>query len=84
MEIHYDPSFMRAYRKLPVEIINTLEAKVEIFKNDPWDPVLRRHSLRGHLRGFSAFSITYRYRAMFKIVEGRVVFVDIGTHDIYD
>ncbi len=54
--------------------------RLEIFIEDPFDPRLRNHPLKGKLKGYRSINITGDWRALFKEVEDGVYFVIIGTH----
>ena len=84
MEIYRSPLFHRQYKKLPPEIREAADKRVDMYIANPHDQRLRVHKLSGSLEGFSTFSITHSYRIMFS-TEGEIVYLyQIGTHDIYD
>lgn len=83
-EIAFSSSFKRAYKKR-VAGNKKIEARfwerLESFKNDPFDGMLRTHKLSGKLKDLWSFSIEYDLRVIFYFVDARqAVFVDIGTH----
>jgi addiction module RelE/StbE family toxin len=85
INIGYDPSFKRAYKK-KIKRNKQLEElywdKVKIFMKDPFDERLNTHKLSGELKDLWSFSIGYDMRVAFYFANGnKVVFVDIGTHD---
>jgi len=55
--------------------------------NDPFDPGLRTHKLRGQLEGLWACWVEYDCRVVFAFEtdpqgsEDMIVLIDIGTHD---
>ena len=60
----------------------TFAKKLEIFQNDPFDPLLRTHNLKGDLKAYRSFSVTHEIRVVFKFTdEGFALFTDIGTQD---
>jgi mRNA-degrading endonuclease YafQ of YafQ-DinJ toxin-antitoxin module len=68
--------FEKNYQKLRKEIV---------FRGNPFDPQLKTHKLHGKERDAWAFSITRSYRIKFLFLEdGGVLFLDIGTHDVYE
>lgn len=84
IEIAFSSSFKRAFKK-SVAGNASLEDKfwrrVELFKNDPFDPKLRTHKLSGKLKDLWSFSVEYDVRVIFSFADqARVVFVDIGSH----
>lgn len=85
MKILYIEKFKREYRKLPKKIQEFAEQKVEIFRKDPFDAQLKTHKLHGLLKGFWAFSISYRHRIIFDFADKNTVrFYSVGDHDIYE
>jgi addiction module RelE/StbE family toxin len=55
--------------------------RVELFKNNPFEPKLRTHKLSGKLKDLWSFSLEYDLRVIFSFAsQARVIFVDIGSH----
>jgi addiction module RelE/StbE family toxin len=84
IKIALSSSFKRAFKK-NVAGNASLEAKlwerVELFKNNPFDPKLRTHKLSGKLKDLWSFSIEYDLRVIFSFAgQDKVIFVDIGSH----
>ena len=84
IEIAFSSSFKRAFKKKVAENKN-LETqfweRVELFKNNPFDPKLKTHRLSGKLKDLWSFSIEYDLRVVFYFAgDQRAVFVDIGSH----
>ena len=52
-------------------------------QQDPSQPHLHLHPLRGKLAGLYSISLTYSFRITltFKITEREIVLLDIGSHD---
>lgn len=86
MEIFYHSKFIRQYRKLPDEIKSLVKNKEDIFKGNPFDLRLKTHKLHGKLSGCLSFSVSFKYRIIFKYTEDEkdVRFYYIGNHDIYE
>lgn len=85
MEIEYSSYFRRAYSKLEVAVQKKAERAERLFRNNPFDPKLDTHKLKGKLKPWWSFSIDYHNRIAFAFVKNHevVVFLDIGDHDIY-
>lgn len=84
-EIAFSSSFKRAFKKRMAGR-NPLEEKfwkrLEIFRDNPYDPRLRTHKLSGDLQEFWSFTVEYDVRVVFQFADkDRAVFQDIGTHD---
>jgi len=52
-------------------------------ENDPFQPHLKYHQLRGNIRGVQAVSITYSCRITLTIAvsEKEIILLDVGSHD---
>lgn len=84
MEIEYTPHFKRAYQKLSFSIQAKAERREKLFRADPFDRRLDTHKLHGTLKEFHSFSIDRSYRIVFRFsARNRVIFLDIGDHDVY-
>ena len=85
--IHFDSAFEKRWHKylqgLTEEQKEHLKKRLAIFKEDVFDKRLKTHRLKGNLKDYYAFSISYSDRIVFRIIENSsVYFVDVGTHDI--
>lgn len=83
--VAYSTAFSRAYKKF---IKNQpgkqqlFQEKLNLFIEDPTNPKLRTHKLKGILKDFLAFSIDYDLRVIFYFIsDTEVILEDIGTHD---
>ena len=84
-EISFYPAFIRAFKKIiknnPI-LFEKFQAKLNIFKENPFDSQLKTHKLKGKLKDLFSFSIDYDCRIIFSFYENdKVIFEDIGTHD---
>ncbi|OHA26538.1 MAG: hypothetical protein A3C06_03100 [Candidatus Taylorbacteria bacterium RIFCSPHIGHO2_02_FULL_46_13] len=86
MIIYYHPRFQRSYRGLEQKTKMRAEARLEIFKKNPFDSRLGTHRLHGKLKKQLSYSVNSQYRILFEFLnkdKTEVIFLDIGTHDIY-
>jgi mRNA-degrading endonuclease YafQ of YafQ-DinJ toxin-antitoxin module len=85
MNIIYSSKFAREYKRLSPKSKLSAERQEKIFRNNPFDLKLNTHKLKGRLRDFFSFSISYRYRIIFEFSEDKdtVYFHSVGDHDIY-
>ncbi|TRZ80941.1 type II toxin-antitoxin system mRNA interferase toxin, RelE/StbE family [bacterium] len=85
MEIIYSSKFAREYKKLSKTIRNIAERREKIFRQNPFDPKLETHKLKGKLSGFLSFSIGHKYRIIFEFSKDKktIYFHSVGSHDIY-
>lgn len=83
-KIEYTNTFSKSYKKLPLKEKILAEKREEIFRQNAFGTRLKTHRLKGKLKNFWSFSITYSYRILFKLTtKNNVIFYDIGNHDIY-
>lgn len=76
--------FERHYRKLPQRVKEAARKRELAFRENPFGSTLRTHRLHGKEKDAYAFWIDYSYRIKFIFLdEETVLFLDIGTHDIY-
>ena len=82
--ISYSPYFVKNFRRLSASIQKTAIKREKLFKKNMFSPSLKTHKLKGELAGYYAFSVNYHYRILFAIESNNdVVFINIGTHSIY-
>ncbi len=84
MEIRYKPSFLREFKKLPLEVQREAKERIKLFSHVRNHEQLRVHKLKGKLKHLQSFSVTYHHRIVFDYESKNVaVFIAIGTHEIY-
>ena len=85
MEIIYGSKFAREYKRLPDNIKDIAEEQETLFRENPFNPKLKTHKLKGKLSGFLSFSIGHKYRIIFEFSKDKntIYFHSAGNHDIY-
>jgi len=88
IKISFSSSFKKAFKKKIRNNIGLEEKfwnKIEIFQNDPYDPVLKTHKLSGKLKDLWSFRLDYDIRVIFFFSDNNeALFIDIGAHrEIY-
>lgn len=84
MIIRFKPSFVREFKKLPVEVREEALERIESFKDLGNHQKLKVHKLKGALKNFYSFSVTYSHRVVFEYETKEVaVLIAIGDHNIY-
>lgn len=82
--IHLTERFEREYRRLRKAIQELAQRKEIIFRENPFDPRLETHKLHGKDKEVWSFSVNRSYRIKFIFLTPQsVLFLEIGTHEIY-
>lgn len=85
LRLGYKPAFLRQFKKLPTTLREEATEKIGRFRENPQDPVLHVHKLKGSMKGRLSFSVNYAYRIVFIYTdENTVVLLAIGDHSVYD
>ena len=77
----FTKSFKKQYKRLPNEIKETFDKKLQLFLEDMSHPSLRVKRIQGTKDRWEG-SITMKYRFTFQIIGGTVIFRAIGSHRI--
>lgn len=81
---YYTDVFKKKLNKLSSKNSKKIKKRMELFLENPFNPILKTHKLTGKLQGYYSFSIDYHNRIMFRFEREDVVeFIDLGTHGIY-
>jgi addiction module RelE/StbE family toxin len=85
--VAFDRPFERKLKKFTAQLSEDqrikLKQELEMFKEDIFDERLKTHKLKGNLRDYYSFSISYSERIVFKILDdGGIYFIEIGSHEI--
>lgn len=81
MIIETTRAFDKQYVKLNFRVKLAFKKRVEIFKSNPFDVILRNHGLKGRYLGFRSIDITGDVRALYTTRRDTIIiFGFIGTH----
>ncbi|MHB8362734.1 MAG: type II toxin-antitoxin system RelE/ParE family toxin [Patescibacteria group bacterium] len=84
MDIQFSKTFNRQYKKSDIKIKKAFEKKLELFIQNPLNPILNNHQLKGHLKDSRSINITGDWRALYSIHTKNnniiVLFELMGTH----
>ncbi len=84
MKILYKPSFIKDYNKLPPDLQTEVKEKIQLFHIKDNHHRLKVHKFKGRLKDSYSFSVNYSHRIVFEYESAdTVVFMSVGTHDIY-
>ncbi len=80
-QIQFTKGFTKQFKKLRETQQNRFYERLDLFKKNPNDKVLRDHALKGSYKGYRSIDIQGDLRALYYIKDGRVIiFALIGTH----
>jgi addiction module RelE/StbE family toxin len=81
MIIQTTKSFDKQFAKLSPKNKQQFKNRIEVFRRNPLDPILRNHPLKGKYLGYRSIDIAGDLRALYT-VRGNIVivFAFIGTH----
>ena len=69
---------------MDVAVQKKAERKTILFRKDHFSATLETHKLHGKLKEFYSFSIDSKFRIVFRFITGKkVIFLDVGDHDVY-
>lgn len=85
MEIVFSKDFVKSAKLLPRPIKIKLADSLRFLKENHFNPLLHTKPLTGKLKGFYSFRITREWRAIFKIIDSKTIFLIDVSHrkDIY-
>lgn len=79
--IRYSRRFVKQLAKQPKSIQQSFYLRLELFAQNPYEPMLRSHALGGRLKGFYSINVTGDVRAIYKIIANEIYFFEmIGRH----
>lgn len=84
MKIEFTHDFIKRYKKRfghQTQIQKKFEERVRLFTQNPTNPILNNHPLKGKRRLVFAFSITGDIRVTYILVDNIAYFLDIGSHN---
>jgi mRNA-degrading endonuclease YafQ of YafQ-DinJ toxin-antitoxin module len=83
MKIIYHKRFEKNFTRLPQKLRTKVVERIELFKKDQFNPVLKNHALKGPLSDRRAFSVTGDIRIIFEEFDNYfvVVMLDVGIHN---
>ena len=86
-QLVFSSGFQRAVKKIKrnTDLLIDLQKALVVLQNDPFDPRLKTHKLKGILDGLYASSVDFEHRIIFNLIyesdTSAVLLIDFGTHD---
>ncbi len=81
MKAYFHKSFDKQFSKLRVSEKKKTQERLQLLLENPFNPVLENHPLKGKYTDYRSIDITGDLRAIFKYLnESECIFVDVDTH----
>ncbi|MBI5452268.1 type II toxin-antitoxin system mRNA interferase toxin, RelE/StbE family [Candidatus Gottesmanbacteria bacterium] len=81
MKIRFHKNFNKQYTKLKSSEKKKIQARLQLFLQNPYNPLLNNHPLKGKYLDYRSINITGDLRAIYKyIAEDECIFVAVDTH----
>ena len=81
MKIRFHKNFEKQYKKLKKREQEKVQGKLELFLENPFNPILNNHPLRGKYTDYKSINITGNLRAVYKRIDDEeCIFVVVDTH----
>lgn len=81
MIIRLHKSFEKQFKKFKPGVQKKTKERLGLFIDDPFNPLLDNHPLKGKYLDYRSINITGDIRAIFKLIgDGECIFVAIDTH----
>ncbi len=81
MILVFSNSFKKTYSKFSLKIQNQIDLRIKLFVQEPNNPQLNTHRLKGEYEDYFSINISGDIRAMYEIVDkDTILFIKIGTH----
>lgn len=83
----WSPRFRKSAEKFikqKPDLIELFKSKIILLEENPFNPILKTHKLKGMLKTCFSCSINYEFRIVFKFSESdsnTIELLNIGTHD---
>ena len=86
MIVKSEPVFDKQYRRLRIGEKDRFKARIKLFQENRYHPLLHDHELHGKYAGYRSINIGGDLRAIYKLAQpDMAVFVAIDTHTkLYD
>ena len=82
MQIIYTKDFVKSYKKLGSYDKKSVDTTLKLFIQDPQNPKLRNHALKGDKEGIRSMDVKFDLRILFYEENEyvKIIMLDIGTH----
>ena len=83
MKIIFHKDFVKNYKKLKKSQKENVDKALNLFKENPFNPILKNHGLNGSLKYFRSISAENDLRILFREKDNYilVVIISVGSHN---
>lgn len=84
LKLRYSAAYLKQARKIAEKNPQLRQPYTELLdklSDDPFEPTLHTHPLKGKLKGKYACSLTHSLRIVFELGNDFIALIDIGSHD---
>jgi addiction module RelE/StbE family toxin len=79
--IRYSKKFVKQLAKQPEKVQKAFYLRVKLFEEDPNEPLLNAHRLKGKMSRFHSINVTGDVRALYEVAGDDIyVYEMVGTH----
>lgn len=79
MQVFWSRKFQKDFKKLDDSIRKKFFERLELFHENPYDPLLNLHKLAGRYAQYFSINITGDFRLIFKHSNKHIELISIGT-----
>lgn len=76
----YSKLFIKQAKKLNPEVRKKLQERIAMFSDNPLNPLLRNHTLKGKYKEYRSIDVTGDVRALYLQRADEAIFDTVGTH----
>ena len=84
MKVKFTKTFAKQYDKTGIKIQKAFKERLILFQEDPLNPQLRNHQLKGIYKNYRSINITGDWRAIYSEMQKGadliIIFEMLGTH----
>jgi mRNA interferase YafQ len=80
MKITYSKEFIKQAERLSPKLQVQLYERIMLFRENPLNPQLRNHALKGKYSAYRSINITGDLRAIYLQEDDEAIFDKVGTH----
>lgn len=82
MKISFHKKFKKQFLKLSSSDKKAVIETIKTFQEDPFDPKLKNHALKGKLKNERSISVRFDLRLIYKEISGlhEIIFLRAGQH----